>query len=230
MKSRRIRLIITSITAILAVLGVIVVAQLAANRSGVDAGAQGAGIPAANTLIRQDPKDPLALGDINAPVVMIEWTDLSCPYCAVFSRETLPAIIEEYVDTGKVRVEFHDVSFFGTDSEAAAVAVRAAGQQGKAVDYLQALYAATPERGPSEMPRETLIGFAREVGVSDIASFAASLDDPHLLAAVQQSTNTAQQVGVNSVPFFLAEGRTLSGAQPIAVFREFLDAAVLAAQ
>lgn len=178
----------------------------------------------------RDPQDPMAIGDVDAPVVMVHWTDMRCPYCALFSRDTLPTIIEEYVDTGDVRIEYRDVAFFGEESELASVAARAAANQDKYSEYMFAVYAAAPESGHADLPREALIGFAEQVGVPDIGRFTADLDDPKLAAAVQQSTIAAQQIGVNSVPFFVVGNQAVSGAQPIDTFRSFLDTALAATE
>ena len=177
----------------------------------------------------RDPDDPMAIGDVDAPVVLVEWTDMRCPYCAVFSQETLPTIVDEYVETGEVRIEVRDVAFFGEASETASVAARAAGQQGMFMEYLDAVYAAAPAEGHPELPVDQLIAFAEEVGVPDIAKFTADLDDSALRAAVRESTSTAQQLGVSGVPFFAVGTSALSGAQPIDAFRDFLDIAIEAA-
>ncbi|MEV8517077.1 thioredoxin domain-containing protein [Dactylosporangium sp. NPDC051484] len=168
----------------------------------------------------------MAVGDVDAPVVLVHWTDMRCPYCAVFSRDTLPVLLREYVDTGKVRIELHDVAYFGEQSENAAVAARAAGNQGKFFAYLSAVYGEAPEGKHPDLPRERLIDFARKAGVPDISRFTADLDDTGLRAAAQASNTTAARVGVTSVPFFVAGDTALAGAQPISVFREFLDAAI----
>lgn len=189
-------------------------------QASTDETAAAAAVP---SYVRNDAADPMAIGDIDAPIVLSEWTDMRCPFCAVFNRDTLPAIVQEYVDAGKVRIEVNDVAFFGDDSAKAAVAVRAAGNQGKYAEYLAALYEAAPEEGHPDMPNEKLMGFAEAAGVEDLDRFAQDLEDPELLAAVQQSTAAAQQLGVNSVPFFVVNGTAISGAQPIENFRTFLD-------
>ena len=51
------------------------------------------------------------LGDADAPVHMIEYASLTCPHCATFHRDVLPTLREEYIDTGKVRLEFREVYF-----------------------------------------------------------------------------------------------------------------------
>ncbi|MFF2272143.1 DsbA family protein [Agromyces sp. NPDC058136] len=177
----------------------------------------------------RDADDPLAIGDVDAPVVLVEWADFRCPYCAVFTNQTLPVVLDEYVESGLVRYEFRDVAFFGDDSTAAAVAVRAAGEQGRFQEYLEVIYAAAPEKGHPDMPREKLVGFAKEAGVPDLAAFEADLDRADLAEAVTASTAQAQQLGVTGVPFFVAGDQALSGAQPIDAVRAFLDEQLLAA-
>lgn len=177
----------------------------------------------------RDPDDPLAIGDVDAPVVLVEWADFRCPYCAVFTNETMPVILDEYVESGLVRYEFRDVAFFGDDSTAAAVGARAAGEQGRFPEYLQAVYAAAPEKGHPDMPREKLVAFAKDAGVPDLDQFEADLDRADLRDAVTASTSQAQQLGVTGVPFFVAGDRALSGAQPLDAVRSFLDEQLLAA-
>ena len=172
--------------------------------------------------IRADASDPMAIGDPNAPIVMSEWTDYRCPYCAVFANQTLPALIQEFVDSGQLRIEFNDVAFFGDESLDAAVAGRAAAQQGKYMEFMDILFAAAPDSGHPDMPREKLIGFARDAGVPDIASFEAALDSQELIDAVQASQNAATQWGINSVPYFVVGDQAVAGAQTIEVFRQLI--------
>lgn len=167
--------------------------------------------------------DPMAIGSLDAPVVLSEWIDFRCPYCAVFSRDTFPRIVQEYVDAGDVRIEIHDVAFFGEESERAAVAARAAGEQGMYFEFLEAVYAAAPESGHPDLSEPELVGFATQVGVPDIPRFTEDLANDELRAAVRESTANAQQLGVSAVPFFAVRGQALSGAQPIENFRQLLD-------
>lgn len=241
--NRRLKSWLFLAAAVIVFLGVVIFAQASMNNgtgsfgagakqgeSSADGTGSGAGEAAAPAGFEtRDPADPMAIGDVDAPVVLVEWTDMRCPYCAVFNQETLPTIVDEYVESGQVRIEVRDVAFFGEESETASVAARAAGEQGKFIEYLDAVYAAAPAEGHPDLPVGQLIGFAKEVGVPDIAKFKADLADPALRAAVQQSTSTAQQLGVTGVPFFAVGTNALSGAQPIDAFREFLDTAIEAA-
>ncbi|WP_152485649.1 DsbA family protein [Leucobacter chironomi] len=181
---------------------------------------------------RRDPNDVMALGDVDAPVVIAEWTDFRCPYCGVFSRDTLPVLLDEYVETGQVRIEVHDVDFIdGEVSARVAVAARAAGEQGRYFEYLFAVYDAMSQDRPA-ITDAVLVDYARQAGVADIERFTSDLDSPRLREAVRASSEQAKQLGVGSVPFFAetASCRVLQGAQPIEQFRSFLDAAVTAAE
>lgn len=181
-------------------------------------------------VVERDPDDPAALGAVDAPLVLVQWTDLRCPFCAAFHRNSLPTIVEEYVDAGLVRVEMRDVAFFGEESEDASVAVRAAAEQGMYFAYLDAVFAAAPEGQRADLPREKLIAFAETAGVPDLDRFVAALDDPALRAEAQAGTVAAQQLGVTSVPFFVAGNQAIAGAQPVEIFRDFLDGALAAAE
>src|SRR5699024_456129 len=124
--------------------------------------------------------DPTALGDVDAPVVILEFADYRCPYCGVFATDTLPTLVDEYVDEGLVRVEWRDVPIFGEESFAAAVAARAAGEQDLYWEYNAAIFAGADSSGHQSLPTDKLIALAEEVGVPDIEKFTADLENPDL--------------------------------------------------
>lgn len=181
-------------------------------------------------VVKRDPADPMALGRVDAPVVLTEWVDTRCPFCALFSRQTLPTLIEEYIDAGLVRYEVHTIEFFGEQSATAAVAVAAAGEQGLGIEYLRAMYAAASDRGHPDLPVQKLVGFAEQVGVPDMDRFRADLERDDLLIALRSRNSNAGSLGIGSVPFFLVGRSAIAGAQPIEVFRRVLDDALAAAQ
>ncbi len=178
------------------------------------------------TVVRRDPSDTLAIGAVDAPVVLVEWADLRCPYCALFTTSTMPALVEQYVAAGRVRIEFNDVSLFGEQSTQAAVALRAAAEQGRFEEYLGAVHAAAPASGHADLPREKLVELARVAEVADLARFEADLDRPDLRRAVEDSTAWSQELGISSVPFFVVGNRAIRGAQPLEVFQQVLDEAL----
>jgi protein-disulfide isomerase len=95
---------------------------------------------ARTALLAGIPQQGLALGSPNAPVTLVEFADLQCPYCAAFARDALPAIVDDYVRTGRVRMVFAGLAFVGVDSDTALRAVIAASLQQRGWDMLDALY------------------------------------------------------------------------------------------
>ncbi len=186
------------------------------------AGAPGQSL--AEKVARHQANDPMAWGDINAPVVMVQWTDFRCPFCASFASQTLPTLFEQYISTGKVRFELHDAALFGDQSVDAAVAARAAGAQGKYHEFMSALYAAAPPSGHPDLPKEALIGFAKTAGVPDLATFTTALGDADLRKQVTDSTSQAQRLGVSGVPFFVVGNQVVNGAQPLINFQSTIEA------
>ena len=74
-------------------------------------------------------------------MTLVEYADLQCPYCAQWSRETLPVLVDEYVATGKLRIVFHGLAFIGADSDKALRTAIAAGQDDHLWDVVHGLYA-----------------------------------------------------------------------------------------
>ena len=82
-----------------------------------------------------------ALGAADAPVTLVEYGDMQCPFCAQWAAEALPTVIDEYVRTGKLRLEFRGLAFIGPDSETALRTVVAAGAQNRMWEMVELLYA-----------------------------------------------------------------------------------------
>lgn len=192
--------------------------------------ATASGQPLAAKVARNEADDPMAWGDIDAPLVIVEWTDFRCPFCASFATATLPVLYEDYVKTGKVRFEIHDAAFFGDQSVDAAVAARAAGAQGKYREFMAVLYAAAPSSGHPDLPKEKLIGFAKTAGVPDLDTFTTALADAKLRTQVTDATTLAQNMGVTGVPFFVVGNQTVDGAQSLATFQQVIEKELASAQ
>ncbi|WP_151526349.1 DsbA family protein [Serinicoccus kebangsaanensis] len=163
-------------------------------------------------LQRRDPDDTMAVGEVDAPVVMIEYADYRCPYCARFQLEVRPEL-EPLVQDGTLRIEFRDLVLFDEASELAAVAGRAAAEQGRLTAFQDAVFALSTD-GHGDYGREELIAIAGEVGVPDLEQFRAALDDEELLEAVRSDTEEARSLGVSSTPTFLVNTQVLQGLYP----------------
>ncbi|CAM5341704.1 MULTISPECIES: DsbA family protein [Streptomyces] len=172
---------------------------------------------------RRTDGDPLAVGRKDAPVVLVEYADYQCSFCGRFTRETQPELIKKFVDDGTLRIEFRNFTIYGADSERAARASWAAGQQGKFWQMHDELYAKT-NKG-SALAEDKLVEMARKSGVADLEKFRADLDSPAAAAALKKDQEEGYQLGVQSTPSFLVNGRPVAGAQPTAVFEQAVSQA-----
>ncbi|MFE5485296.1 DsbA family protein [Streptomyces sp. NPDC056527] len=184
--------------------------------------------PELEAYARRDASDKLALGRADAPVVLIEYADFKCGYCGQFARDTEPELIKKYVDDGTLRIEWRNFPIFGEESEAAARASWAAGQQGRFWEFHRAAYAeGAKEQG---FGKERLTALAEEAGVPDLARFAKDTDGAAAKAAVSKDQEQGYSLGATSTPSFLVNGRPIAGAQPMETFTEAIDAAAKAAK
>lgn len=165
--------------------------------------------------------DPLAVGKKDAPVVLVEYADYACSFCGRFTRETQPELVEKYVDAGTLRIEFRNFPVFGADSERAARASWAAGQQDRFWQLHDTLYAKTRKGG--ELAEDKLVELARESGVPDIEKFRRDLNSAGAERALKKDQDEGYRLGVTSTPSFLVNGRPVSGAQPTEVFAQAVE-------
>ncbi|WP_433858333.1 DsbA family protein [Streptomyces kronopolitis] len=182
----------------------------------------------ARRTTRREDGDPLAVGKKDAPVVLVEYADYQCSFCGRFTRETQPELIKKYVDEGTLRIEFRNFTVFGADSERAARASWAAGQQGRFWQLHDQLYAKT--RKGAALAEDKLVGLARDSGVKDIDRFRADMKSADADKALKKDQDEGYQLGVQSTPSFLVNGRPVAGAQPLAVFSQAVDEAARAAK
>ncbi|KOU27250.1 MULTISPECIES: DsbA family protein [Streptomyces] len=183
---------------------------------------------ALRALARREAGDKLALGRADAPVVLIEYSDFKCGYCGKFARDTEPELVKKYVDNGTLRIEWRNFPIFGAESEAAARAAWAAGQQDRFAAFHSAAYAdGSKEKGFAE-PR--LLELAREAGVPDLDRFKADMAGEQAAAALKKDQEEGYRIGVTSTPSFLVNGRPIAGAQPLAAFTAAIAQAEAAAK
>ncbi|MFF1479819.1 DsbA family protein [Streptomyces sp. NPDC058301] len=179
--------------------------------------------PELEKLARRDGRDPLAQGRADAPVVMIEYADFKCSYCGKFARDTEPALVKKYVDAGTLRIEWRNMPIFGAESEAAARAAWAAGQQGRFWQFHTAAYAhGSKEKG---FGKDRLRELAGQAGVADLDRFVRDADGDAAKAAVKKDQEEAYGLGASSTPSFVINGRPLAGAQPLDTFAQAIDEA-----
>ncbi|MGC8800534.1 DsbA family protein [Chloroflexus sp.] len=176
-------------------------------------------------LLNLTPDDPRALGDPNAPVLMIEFTDYECPFCARFVSETRSRLISEFVEAGVVRLVVRDFPL--TSIHASAVLAASIAHCAAAQDRFWPVYEMLFQThniewgGVPRRDRPVLVELAGKLGV-DTAQLTTCLDDPATEVAVLNEVAVATQLGVNSTPNFLINGQIVRGALPFENFASLI--------
>jgi protein-disulfide isomerase len=143
-----------------------------------------------------------ALGSPTAPVTLVEYADLQCPYCAQWARETLPTLVDDYVRTGKLRIVFHGLAFIGPDSDKALRTAIAAGRQNHLWDVVHGFYV---HQGAENA------GWVGDGLVAEIAAGVRGLDGAVLLddrwessvePELKRAAAAAEAAGVKGTPAF----------------------------
>jgi protein-disulfide isomerase len=93
-----------------------------------------------NALLKGIPQKGTTLGYPLAPVTMVEYIDLQCPFCQQFETQVMPDIVAKYIRTKKVKVEVRILDFIGPDSSRGRDAMIAAAQQDRAFNFAQVMY------------------------------------------------------------------------------------------
>ena len=167
----------------------------------------------------------LTLGRPGAPVTIVEFGDYQCINCGAFARDTDPALVRKYVDTGVVRLVWRDFPWVDTQSVAAAVAARAAGMQGKFWAYHDYLFAhQSPDEHSGLVTGAYLRAVARRLGLN-VALFSRDAANPALATAVRADKAFGEGLGVPGTPAFLINGQPFFGAQPLPSFEKAITAA-----
>jgi protein-disulfide isomerase len=152
------------------------------------------------------PQKGIYLGKSDAPVRLVEFADLQCPICREYALQTLPQLVQDYVRTGKVRMEFRDLSFLGKDSVTAGRAAAAAAQQNKLWNFTDVLYFNQGEENSGYVTQSFVdrINKAAGVDAAEADAFAKSDASKEPLGA---ANTLANQYGVNATPTILVGKR-----------------------
>ena len=167
------------------------------------------------------------LGSTTAPVVIVEFSDLQCPYCRRFHQQTLPWLRKEYIDTGKVRFESRDYPLeFHAQALAAALLARCAAREGKFWELREAVFGVQ-----GSLAVDGLDQAAKTVGLSAEQRARCESDAAETTKAIRAETDAGQAIGVRGTPSFLIgrvvngkiEGTLLVGAGLPETFRKRID-------
>jgi protein-disulfide isomerase len=217
--SRRSRLVWIAGTLAIAVVVVVILALVSAR------GGESAARPAVTVDLSGIPQSGAVLGQASAPVEILEFADLQCPFCAQAAASTLPAAIDRWVRPGTARIAFEPLAFIGPDSLRGGLAALAAGRQDRLWQLVESVYAAQGAENAGWLSDTFLRNTALAAGL-DVDRFEADCASSSVQSAMQQAASSGQRAGVQSTPTFIVRGprgeRRISGVPGDAV----LDAAI----
>lgn len=164
--------------------------------------------------------DPLTAGPVDAPVALVVFSDYQCPFCALWSAETLPSMME-HTKAGDLRIEWRDLNVYGPASERAARASYAAALQDRFWEYHNELFANGERRPESELSQEALKSLADDIGL-DIEKFTADMESEETAAVISANQQQGFEIGAAGTPVFVLDGQIVVGSQPTDIFEDMV--------
>jgi len=193
-----------------------------------------------NQLPTNQPQEPVKIsadddpffGNPDAPITIVEFSDFQCPFCARFHAQTLPSILEEYIDQGKVKLVFRDFPIQSIHPNAlpASVAAECANDQGKFKDMHDILFENQNEWNKLETA-DALSLFSQYASNMQLEqeSFDSCLTSGKHISEIRKDLDDGRNYGVSGTPgFFVGNDQIgyveLKGAQPFESFKKVIDA------
>lgn len=207
---RRLRLLAASALAAAAVIAVLIAVSQGGSDGdgggGLGGGERLTGTVEAVELFEGIPQRGATLGDPDAPVRMVEFVDLQCPFCAQYTRDVLPQLVGRYVRSGRLQIELRPLAFIGDDSVAGAKATASAARQNRIWQFTDIFYRNQGAENSGYVTPEFLRRVARAAGVSPRRAVAASQSSAAQPLLTRASAE-ARRYGIESTPSFLLARR-----------------------
>ena len=181
----------------------------------------------ASAFERPATPDPRGLGDPNAPIVLIEYSDFQCEFCASFVRETKPQLEENYIKTGKVYFVYRDYPLaIHPGAKLAAAAANCAADQDGFWPMHDRLYNGAIDgewSGGDAADRSVFLGYAQELKL-DVDTFQSCLDTTSANEKRIQADVAAGDLHfINGTPTFLLNGNMVRGSHSYRVWKSLID-------
>ena len=161
------------------------------------------------------------LGAADAPVTIIEYSSFTCPHCATFHADVLPALKREYIDAGLVRLVFRDFPLDGWALRAGMLARCAPESQYFAL--IETLFGSQQQWVRAEDPMEALSRIGRLAGISQADFDACMVDEDLANRIVDLRLQGQERYEVSATPTFIINGESVSGARSFEAFAEIID-------
>jgi protein-disulfide isomerase len=172
-----------------------------------------------NTLLKGIPQDGTTLGNPKARVTVIEYGDLVCPICKSFALGAENQLISNDVRSGKVRLEYRGLETAAATANGSMyvpsqTAMRAAGEQKKAWNYIETFYHEQGDETSSYVTDNYLQNLAKQVTGLSFGTWDSARGASSLSKLVSQDASAARTQGFNSTPTLVIQG-PVAQAKPI---------------
>jgi protein-disulfide isomerase len=176
--------------------------------------------PTRAEVMKTGPLPEFSIGRPDAPVTIIKYMSLTCPYCRRFQAETFPVLKKEYIDTGKVRFIIREFPI-GKTSGNATIALRCA-----PMDKYLTLYGKFLQQQSAwvsqEVRPDAIFKVAQQVGMTR-DQFDSCLKNQGMIAGLKWVKDRGRQLGVIGTPNFFIENRLVKKVIDMNDIREMVD-------
>ncbi|HWE19782.1 MAG TPA: DsbA family protein [Hyphomicrobiaceae bacterium] len=177
--------------------------------------------PTLEEILRPGDLPEMALGRKDAPVTLVQYASMTCPYCRRFQAESFPALKREYIDTGKVRYILRAEFPIGKQSGLATVALRCAPSDKYFVLY-EKFMAQQPSWVSQEVRPDPIFQVAAQVGMTR-AQFDSCRENRGMIAAINGIKERGRTLGIIGTPNFFINGKLVKQVIGIAEIRAMVD-------
>jgi protein-disulfide isomerase len=164
------------------------------------------GLPGAvqvDRLFSGIPQQGMRLGNPSAPVTLVEYLDLQCPYCKQLELQVVPGVIARYVRTGKAKLLMRPLAFVGVDSVRGRNAVIAAAQQNRAFDMTDLLYVNQRTENSGWLDDAMVAEAAASIPRLRVHELLAAATGPGVARLAARYDSLARKANVTGTPTFV---------------------------
>jgi protein-disulfide isomerase len=170
-----------------------------------------------NALFNGIQQTGTTLGKASAPVTLEEFIDPQCPYCREFETQVLPSLVNQYVRTGKIKIQMQPWAFIGPDSVTGQAAELAAAQQNRLFNYAELLYFNQGIENTGWLNTSMIAAVAQSIPGLHVHTLLNARNAPAVKAAQQTVDNLANTLKVTGTPtLFVGKSGTQGAEVPMA--------------
>jgi protein-disulfide isomerase len=163
--------------------------------------------PSLAEILKPGALPEMVLGSSDAPVVMVQYASLSCPYCRKFHLETFPTLKRELIDTGKLRYVLRAEFPIGKQAGLATIALRCAPAE-KYFTLYDKFMSGQASWVSQEVRPEPIFKIAAQVGMTQ-AQFDSCRQNRGMIAALNAIKERGRTLGVVGTPTFFLDGKLI---------------------